>query len=126
MLLKPKKIMIADDDVGIVELLTLMLKHEGYEVCSTFNGATLLDIDTAFPDLILLDICMPGVDGRDICKSLKQKELTKGIPIIMISASDDVERSVMDAGANDFLAKPFDIKELLKKIEKNLLPTFSS
>jgi len=112
--------MIADDDAGIVQLLTLMLTHEGYEVCSTYNGATLLDIDTEFPDLILLDICMPGVDGRDVCKTLKQKAMTKNIPIVMISASEDVERSVMDAGANDFLAKPFDIKELLKKIETNL------
>ncbi len=113
--------MIADDDVCIVQLLSLMLKQEGYEVCSTLNGATLLHIDKGFPDIILLDISMPGVDGRDICKSLKQKELTQNIPIIMISASDDVERSVMDAGANDFLAKPFDMKDLLKKIEKNLL-----
>lgn len=120
MQLKHKRVMIADDDAGIVELLSLMLKYEGYEVSSTFNGATLLDIDQKFPDLILLDICMPGVDGRDVCRTLKQKELTKNIPIVMISASDDVERSVMDAGANDFLAKPFDMQELLKKIEKNL------
>lgn len=126
MRLKNKKVMIADDDVGIVQLLSLMLKHEGYDVCSTLNGATLLDIEKEFPDLILLDISMPGVDGRDICKILKQKELTKKIPIVMISASDDVERSVMDAGANDFLAKPFEMQELLKKIEKHLLPTISS
>ncbi len=121
MQLKNKKVMIADDDAGIVQLLSIMLKYEGYEVCSTLNGATLLDIEKELPDLILLDICMPGVDGRDVCRSLKQKELTKNIPIVMISASDDVERSVMDAGANDFLAKPFDMQELLKKIEKNLL-----
>ncbi len=118
--LKHKKVMIADDDVGIVELLSLMLKYEGYSVCSTLNGATLLEIDQEFPDLILLDICMPGVDGRDVCRSLKQNELTKNIPIVMISASVDVERSVMEAGANDFLAKPFDMQELLKKIDKNL------
>lgn len=118
--MKQKKVMIADDDAGIIGLLSIMLKQEGYEVSSTLNGATLLQMDKELPDLILLDICMPGVDGRDVCRSLKQKEFTKKIPIVMISASPDVERSAMDAGANDFLAKPFDLQELLKKIEKNL------
>ncbi len=112
--------MIADDDTGIVDLLSLMLTGEGYEVSSTYNGATLLEMDAALPDIILLDIYMQGVDGRDVCRSLKQNVLMQKIPIVMISASDDVERSALDAGADDFLAKPFDMQELLRKIEKNL------
>ncbi len=112
--------MIADDDAGIVDFITILLEYEGYHVSSTLNGATLLEIENEFPDLILLDIWMSGVDGRDVCKQLKQKETTKNIPIVMISASNDIERSAMDAGADDFLAKPFDMAELLKKIEKNL------
>ena len=117
---KHKKLMIADDDTGIVDFLTILLEYEGYEVSSTYNGATLLDIESGFPDLILLDIWMSGVDGRDVCKKLKQKGTTQNIPILMISASSDIERSAMDAGADDFLAKPFDMEELLGKIARHL------
>lgn len=112
--------MIADDDAGIVDFLSILLEYEGYEVSSTLNGSTLLELENEFPDIILLDIWMSGVDGRDVCKHLKQKEHTKKIPIIMISASNDIERSALDAGADDFLAKPFDMNDLLEKIEKNL------
>jgi DNA-binding response OmpR family regulator len=115
-----KKIMIADDDPGIVDAVEIMLDFEGYEVSSTVNGATLLDMQTEFPDLLLLDIWMSGFDGRDICRELKQKKDTKGIPIIMISASRDIERSAYEAGADDFLAKPFEIDDLLGKIRKLL------
>lgn len=115
-----KKIMIADDDPGIVDAVEIMLDFEGYEVSSTVNGATLLDMQTEFPDLLLLDIWMSGFDGRDICRKLKQKKNTKGIPIIMISASRDIERSAYEAGADDFLAKPFEITDLLGKIKKHL------
>ncbi|HMG09804.1 MAG TPA: response regulator [Mucilaginibacter sp.] len=115
-----KKIMIADDDPGIVDAVEIMLDFEGYEVSSTVNGATLLDMQTEFPDLLLLDIWMSGFDGRDICRELKQKKNTRGIPIIMISASRDIERSAYEAGADDFLAKPFEIDDLLGKIKKLL------
>ena len=69
------------------------------------------------PDLLLLDIWMSGEDGRDICKKLKQSELTKNIPVIMVSASKDIKESALAAGADDFLAKPFEMNELLGKIK---------
>ncbi len=116
-----KKIMIADDDPGILDAIGIVLEYEGYEVQSTPNGAALLTMDTGFPDLLLLDIWMSGVDGRDICKHLKQKESTSRIPIVLISASKDIEHSAMDAGADDFLAKPFEINDLLEKIERHVL-----
>ncbi|HEX8023535.1 response regulator [Mucilaginibacter sp.] len=115
-----KKIMIADDDPGIVDAVEIILDFEGYQVSSTVNGATILDMKTEFPDLLLLDIWMSGFDGRDICRKLKNDDITKSIPIIMISASRDIERSAYDAGADDFLAKPFEIDDLLGKIRKHL------
>ncbi|SDF88225.1 response regulator [Mucilaginibacter sp. P25] len=113
---KNKKIMIADDDPGIVDAMEMLLEFEGYEVTSTVDGTTVLDMKDELPDLLLLDIWMSGEDGRDICKKLKQDELTKDIPVIMISASRDIRDSAMMAGADDFLAKPFDMNELLKKV----------
>lgn len=112
--------MIADDDPGILDAVQLMLEFAGYEVSTTFNGATLLDMKDNFPDLILLDIWMSGTDGRDVCKALKSQELTKELPIIMISASTDLEKSAKEAGADDFLEKPFDMDELFSKIDFHL------
>ena len=117
MSLKHKKIMIADDDPGIVDAVEMLLEFEGYDVISTVDGSTVLDMKENLPDLLLLDIWMSGEDGRDICKKLKQEPLTKNIPIIMVSASHDIKESAIEAGADDFLAKPFEMNELLKKIE---------
>jgi DNA-binding response OmpR family regulator len=115
---KNKKIMIADDDPGIVDAVEMLLEFEGYEVTSTVDGTTVLEMKKDLPDLLLLDIWMSGEDGRDICKKFKESELTKNIPVIMISASRDVRESAIAAGANDFLAKPFEMNELLKKVEQ--------
>ncbi|WP_432710927.1 response regulator [Pedobacter sp.] len=114
---KQKRVMIADDDPGILDAVEAMLEFGGYQVSSTPNGATLLDITDDFPDLLLLDIWMPGTDGRDVCKQLKAQESSRKMPIIMISASTELERSAKEAGADDFLEKPFDMDELLQKIE---------
>jgi DNA-binding response OmpR family regulator len=114
---KQKKIMIADDDPGIVDAVEMLLEFEGYEVTSTVDGSTVLDMKHELPDLLLLDIWMSGEDGREICKKLKTTPITKDIPVIMISASRDIKQSAMDSGADDFLAKPFEMAELLKKIE---------
>ncbi len=112
--------MIADDDPGILNAVEIMLEFEGYEVSSTMNGATVLELKEEFPDLFLLDIWMSGQDGRDICRELKKRELTKNIPVIMISASTDLARSAKEAGADDFLEKPFSMDDLLSKIASNL------
>ena len=111
-----KKVMIADDDPGILDAVTAMLEFGGYDVSSTSDGATVLEITDQLPDLLLLDIWMSGTDGRDVCKELKKRDFSKNMPIIMISASTELERSAKDAGADDFLEKPFDMEELLNKI----------
>ena len=88
----------------------------GYEVQSTAKGHTVERICDYLPDLLLLDIWMAGVDGRDICIHLKNQRLTKHIPIIMISANQDTKEIAREAGADDFIAKPFDMNNLLAKI----------
>jgi DNA-binding response OmpR family regulator len=115
-----KKIMIADDDPGIVDAIELMLTYEGYEVKTTSNGATFSEVKKNNPDLVLLDIWMSGEDGREICRKIKATKQTKAIPVIIISASKDIERSAIDSGADGFLEKPFEMNELLDKI-KSLL-----
>ncbi len=113
-----KRIMVADDDKGIVEVLSMILENGGYEVKSTANGQTVPRIGEYLPDLVLLDIWMVGIDGRDICKYLKNQKLTENIPIIMISANKDIEKIAKDAGADDFIPKPFDMDNLLEKVGK--------
>ncbi|RZK35125.1 MAG: response regulator transcription factor [Hymenobacter sp.] len=115
--LSQKRILIADDDPGIVDAVEMLLEFEGYDVSTTLTGSTVLSLNDNLPDLLLLDIWMSGEDGRDICKKLKEDTSKKHIPVIMISASKDVKESAMKAGADDFLAKPFDMNDLLKKIE---------
>jgi CheY-like chemotaxis protein len=117
---KKKKILIADDDPGILEVMQLMLEDEGYEVITTVNGRTVEAIKEHLPDLILLDIWMSGQDGRNICRGLKSKETTKHIPVIMVSANKDTEDIAKQAGADDFLSKPFDIENLLGKVKRYL------
>lgn len=111
-----KKILIADDDPAIVDSIKMMLELEGYEVKTTTNGETVYKMEKEYPDLLLLDIWMSGQDGREICKFLKKEPHTKRIPIIMVSASRDVKEVAKEAGADDFLEKPFEREELLKKI----------
>jgi len=113
-----KTILIADDDPAILESIRLILEEFGYTVDSTSDGQTIDKMEKGFPDLLLLDIWMSGQDGREICKHLKKDVIKKAIPVIMISASRDSKQSTIDAGADDFLAKPFEMDALLEKVAK--------
>ncbi len=115
-----KKILIADDDPGILDVLTLFLEDVGYEVETIDDGAAICDFPNGYPDLLLLDIWLSGWSGRDICLSLKSQEETKHLPIILISANNETERIAREAGADDFLAKPFDLDDVVKKVERFL------
>ncbi|UKT64086.1 response regulator [Pedobacter mucosus] len=116
-----KKILIADDDEGIVDAVTMILEVMGYEVEFTYDGGEVLEAVKNKPDLILLDIWMSGHDGRDICRQLKSDPKYQGIPILMISASRNIKQSALDAGANDFMEKPFEMDSLLNKVDSLLL-----
>jgi DNA-binding response OmpR family regulator len=113
-----KKVLIADDDPSICDAVSLILEEVGYEVNSIINGEEIYKMKQDFPEVVLLDIWMSGVDGRDICKYLKKGEATQHIPVIMISANRDTEKIAKEAGADDFLTKPFEMNDLLEKITK--------
>ncbi|WP_428330899.1 response regulator [Mucilaginibacter sp.] len=112
-----KKIFIADDDEAIVDSTTMILEVMGYQVEHTLNGAMIQAGIQNKPDLLLLDIWMSGIDGREVCRDLKADPETKSIPVLMISASREIRDSALASGADDFLEKPFDMNVLLNKIE---------
>ncbi len=117
----PNRILIADDDPGIVDAVEMMLSFYGYEVNYTYNGSDVLKLKPEeLPDLLLLDIWMSGVDGRDVCREIKAKAGMCKLPVLMISASKDVAQSALNAGADAFMTKPFDMQQLISNIE-NLL-----
>ena len=104
-----KKILVADDDESIVDALTWMLESYGYEVVSTYDGSRVAAAMLQIPALLVLDTWMSGIDGRDVCKAVKTNPLTSHIPVLMISASHEIRESALLAGADDFLAKPFEM-----------------
>jgi DNA-binding response OmpR family regulator len=117
-------ILVVDDDPGILDALRFLFEDEGYRVQTSEKGdyaEALHDDNGGLPDLIVLDILLSGKDGRDICRKLKSQADTRHIPIVMISAHPDAERSARDVGADAFVAKPFAIDDLLQVVT-SLLP----
>ena len=118
---KPKKILIVDDEPDILEFLQVILEEEGYVVLTTEKGEFLQKLrNEGLPDLILLDMLLSGKDGREIVNQLKHQEDTKHIPVIMLSAHPTARQTALEAGADDFIAKPFDIDDLLSIVALNL------
>ncbi len=121
---KPKKVLIIDDDSAILEALQLTFDSFGYKTNALAKGEEAINEAFKFkPDLIILDVLLSGIDGKVVCKNIKEDPKLKKIPIVMISAHPDVKKSALDAGANDFLEKPFDLDILIKKVEKLTRPT---
>lgn len=110
------RILIVEDEVKIARFVTLELQHEGYEVEAAYDGRTGLEKAESWkPDLLILDLMLPGLSGIEVCRRLRQ---TSDVPIIMLTAKDDVSDKVMglDMGADDYMTKPFAIEELLARI----------
>ena len=110
-----KRVLVCDDDPVILRLLQVNLELEGYEVLSAHNGEEAVKVAIAeLPDLIILDIMMPRIDGYEACRSIKADDTTKDIPIVFLSAKaqqSDIERGRAE-GVADYLTKPFDPIEL--------------
>ncbi|GCE14486.1 response regulator [Tengunoibacter tsumagoiensis] len=112
------KVLVADDDTGILEAMQMILEDAGYEVITARDGLTVQNMQHNLPDILLLDVWMSGMDGTDICRYLKSQAQTKHIPIILCSANKDTQKLARECGADDFLAKPFEMMDLLDKVEK--------
>lgn len=117
------KILVVDDNVDILLALQELLKFYNYDVVVTERGEDAIEmVKEAKPDLVILDLMLSSVDGRDICSYIKSEMADQHIPVVMISAHPNASQIVIEAGADDFLAKPFDISSLLSTIQRNLLP----
>jgi DNA-binding response OmpR family regulator len=115
-----KIIFIVEDEPDILELLRFNLKQEGYEVYSFSKGETMLErLSSTQPDLLLLDIMLPGMDGFEICKAIRKKH---NFPILFISAKqEEIDKILgLELGADDYITKPFSIRELLARIKVRL------
>lgn len=112
-------ILIVDDDPQFRRVIHLVLGARGYEVEDAADGEEALDAVTAnFPDLILLDWQLPGMDGIQTCRELR---LSSDVPVIMISGNRSTSKeAALDAGANDYLPKPFSVEDLLARIQSAL------
>ncbi len=111
------KIMVVDDDSNICELLRLYLEKEGFEAVIAPNGAKALELfDTEKPDLMLLDVMMPQLDGWQVCREIRKKS---SCPIIMLTAKGEVFDKVLglELGADDYVVKPFETKEVIARIK---------
>ncbi len=118
------KILIVDDEEKNIRLLKAMLMPEKYQTFEAISGEQALkSVMAANPDLILLDVMMPGINGFDVCRKLKEAEETKMIPIVMVTALSDKEHRIkaLVAGADDFLSKTVDRSELLVLVQSLLI-----
>lgn len=115
-----KKILIVDDEKAIVDILNHNLKREGYETVQAYDGEEAVDmVKKENPDLVLLDVMIPKMDGFSVCKTVRQNS---NIPIIMVTAKEDVVDKVigLELGADDYITKPFSVREVLARVKANL------
>ena len=124
--LKPIRVLIADDEPNQLELVRFNLKQENYEVTIALDGEqTLLLAQDILPDIIILDWMMPRMSGIEVCRHLRSNQVTKEIPIIILSArGEEGDRTLgLDTGADDYITKPFSPKELLSRMNAVLRRT---
>ncbi len=116
-----KRILVVDDEVELVKAIRVRLEHVGYEVSVAYDGPEGLEKSKLEkPDLILLDVMMPGLDGFEVLSRLRANPETQHVPVIMLTAKGDTESmfKAHDLGSTDYFIKPFDTKELLDFIER--------
>ena len=119
-----KKILVVDDEPNIVDILRFNLQREGYEVVAAYDGQEGLDkARSEGPDLILLDVMLPMMDGFQVCEELRKSD--RLTPIIMLTAREEERDRVMglELGADDYVVKPFSVRELLARVRTNIRRT---
>ncbi len=118
-----KKILVVDDEKSIVDILKLNLQNEGYTVYEAYDGEeAVLKAGSVEPDLILLDVMLPKLDGFSVCKKIRE---TSTVPILMITAREEEVDKVLglELGADDYVTKPFSVRELMARIKANMRRT---
>jgi DNA-binding response OmpR family regulator len=113
-----KKILIVEDDAAIQDIFKIIFETYGFAVECIDNGKALCERTSNWPDAIVLDKQLPGVDGVKACQYLKSQPSSKHIPVILITASNEIEKSARLAGADDFSEKPFDMKTIVGKVNR--------
>ena len=114
-----KKILVVDDEKDIVELISYNLEQEGLAVIKAYDGQMAWErVKTAKPDLVVLDLMIPGIHGLEVCKLIRRDAATQNLPIIMLTAkSDQVDKILgLELGADDYITKPFNVRELIARI----------
>ncbi|MBL8149698.1 MAG: response regulator [Blastocatellia bacterium] len=118
-----KTILIVDDEQDLLDLMEIILEAEGYNVIKAINGKeALVKISTSMPDLVLLDVMMPIMDGWQVLKNMRKDARTENIPVVMVTAKigiEDKNRGLQE-GASDYIGKPFSPKEVLSRIKSIL------
>ncbi len=117
------KVLIAEDERDIRELITFTLRYNGHEVIATSNGEEALEMALReHPDLVLLDVRMPRMNGYEVCRAIKENEVTKHIPVVFISAKgqESEVKQGLDAGATDYILKPFSPDQLVERVRQVL------
>jgi len=118
-----ERVLIVDDDPDIVRLVRYNLSHSGYEVQSAGTGREALElVQKQPPDLVVLDVMLPDVDGLEVCRTLRQQPSSRRIPILMLTArGEEIDRVVgFELGADDYVAKPFSPRELVLRVKSIL------
>lgn len=113
------KVLIVDDEQDIAELLSYNLEKEGFSTIKAYDGVSVFNIImTKKPDLIILDLMLPGMNGLDICKKVRANPATADLPIIMLTAKgDELDKIIgLEIGADDYITKPFSVKELVARV----------
>jgi two-component system response regulator MprA len=114
------KVLVVDDEDNIIELIRLGLRYEGFQVEVASDGEQGIALAQRIdPDLVILDVMMPGIDGLEVCRRLRSNPTTRDVPVLMLTAKDEVGDRIrgLQTGADDYLTKPFDFYELLERIK---------
>lgn len=121
-----KRILVVDDDTDLLNALELLLPYSGYEVMTSQTADRIfIQIAEFKPNIVLLDIHIGQVDGRQICRAIKSAEETCALPVIMLSADEDIYNTIQSVGANDIVSKPFNFNNLTERINRQIQQSMS-
>jgi len=122
------KILVVDDEKDIVEFIQYNLEKEGFQVITAYNGNEALEAIKEKPDLVVLDVMMPGIDGYEVCEKIRIEDKYKNIPILLLTAKTREQDEIhgLAVGADDYIPKPVSIQKLIARIKSNIRQSESS